>query len=140
MAGGQSYVISGANVIVTPSPIGLPGVGLTLNMVGAVLMHPLASESGTLFISPATQVDVLNSATKSNVIGSLSANTTNYIGVDLLRTNSALTADVTAFLPANAAQLVNPQEIVKVVPTGRLLNYQLIIQTATFSSTPNVLP
>ena len=136
------YIVTGFNIPVVPSPVGLPATQLLLNTANGVALHSTASESGTIFTVPSNRPqEILNSATNTNVVGNFSANQTNYVGIDLIRSSDSSTSDQVQFLPANAGVSNAPvSEISKVVPLARTLNYRIVIQNQTFSSTSNIAP
>lgn len=134
LAGQQPLVIKGLN-LVTSGAIGNPATSLVLDVAGALILHPTASEPGTIFaVLDSHPAELLNS-TNSIVDGNFTPNTTNYIGLDLRREADDETADLVAFLDANTLT-----ESTKTVPLARTLKYRIIISTNDFSILQNVLP
>jgi hypothetical protein len=136
VAGSQARVVSGFQVVMSPSPLSGPATSLLVNTGSGVLMHPLATESGTLFQSPTGRTtEQLNSGSNTRVIGSFVANAVNYLGIDLRRAADSGTSDTVMFLDPVALQ-----EAPKIVPLARTLDYVLVISTTDFSSTPGICP
>lgn len=134
LAGKQPLVIKGFN-IVTTGAYGAAASTLKLRVADGILMHYLASESGTLFWVPADRADETLSSTNSLVSGSFTASAINFVGVDLQRSADDSTADVVQVLDANTLL-----EAPTTIPLGRTLNYRIVISISDFSSQPNVLP
>jgi hypothetical protein len=134
MAGSKPLIVSGFDSVTT-GMVGQPATNLQVNVANAVVMHQNATESGTILWVPSNRaVEVLN-ATNTRVIGGFSANTTNYISIDLIRSTDATTTDLVQFL--------NPQtnlETPKSVPLARTLDYTIHISTQDFSTTPGLCP
>lgn len=133
IAGGQPIVVSGW----TPVPFspGSPASNLQLQVAGALLLHPEASENGTIFAVPTNRAPETLNASNARVRGSFSASTTNYVGIDLLRTPDATTADLVQFIDPDT-KLETPKE----VPLGRTLDYVIYVSVQDFGSTPGVCP
>ena len=135
MAGSMPLVITGFEIVSPAAAIGTSAATLQLNVANGVLFHPNASESGTVFsVAAGTPAETLSS-TNSSVSGSFTPSATNYIGIDLIRTADDSTADLVEFLSANSLQ-----EVPRIVPLGRTLNYKIIISTANFDTDSTVLP
>lgn len=134
MAGKKPLVVKGLEVLMSGA-IGAPAENLLLEVADAVLMNPLASESGTIFmVMPDAAAEVLNS-TNAKVNGAFSAGQVNYVGLDLRREADDSTADLVAFMDANTKL-----EATKSVPLGRTMQYRIVISTVDFESQPYLLP
>lgn len=133
-AGGQPLVVTGFTISVTGTS-GNPASSLVLNTAGGVALHPGASEAGTVVQVPLTQAAEQLSATNPVVTGSFSAGIKNYVGIDLIRSNDAASADLTKFLDANT-----DKEVSLTVPKARTLNYKIYISQQPFSVSSNLLP
>lgn len=134
LAGSKALVIKGFD-LVTANAVGNPATGLQLSVANSIVMHPLASESGTIFnVAPDAAPETLN-GTNPNLTGAFTPGQVNYVGLDLRRQADSDTADLVMFLDANT--LI---ETPKTVPLARTLQYKIIISTTDFSSTENVLP
>lgn len=133
LAGAGPLVVQGFALV--PLAVGQPATSLQINVTGGALLHPLASEHGTIF-TPASDrtLETLNAA-NARVSGSFTADTVNYVGVDLFRSADATTADLVQFLDANT-NLEKPRE----VPLARTLDYVFYISTQDFSTSPTVAP
>src|SRR4051812_31402354 len=57
---------------------------LQIQVAGSTLLHPLASESGSLFQVPANRANETLNATNTRVTGSFTPSQVNYIGIDLI--------------------------------------------------------
>ncbi|MDE2425791.1 MAG: hypothetical protein KGO96_07775 [Elusimicrobia bacterium] len=141
LAGNNPYIISGFNIPVNPSPIGLPANKLQLVTANGVVYNPLASESGTLLVIPNNRAnELLNSTTNTNVVGSFTAGSTNIVGIDFVRSSDSTTNDNVQFLAANSTPTNPLPEISKSVPLARTLNYIIVITTNTFAVMQNLAP
>ncbi len=135
IAGDAPYVIKGFS-IVNPSVLGNPAEEALLEVAGGLIMHPTASEAGTIFSVSATQADeVLDSVTNVRVTGSFQASTANYVGLDLLRSADDTTTDIVQFLSADTLT-----EVSKSVPLARTLNYQIYVSTEDFDINSQLIP
>ena len=132
MTGQKALVIAGFEVSGTLTD---PAVQLQLNVAGGAIMHPLASESGTVFSVPADTAAETLDALNVNVDGSFVPSQTNYIGLDLVRGVDDSTSDLVMFIDANTGL-----ETPKTVPLARTLRYRISISTVDFSASPNILP
>jgi hypothetical protein len=133
LAGGTPLIARGFTIL---PYTGTPAAStLKLRTADSVILHPEASESGTIFSVPSTREDEVLNAANSRVQGGFTAGTTNYVGVDLRRTADATTADVVQFLDADTGK-----ETPKTVPLARTLDYVIVISTQDFSTTPGVAP
>jgi hypothetical protein len=133
MAGKNPLVISGFKLISVSA--GTPTSSLQIEVAGSVILHPEASENGTIFQVPADRAPETLNAANARVQGGFTASAVNYIGIDLRRSADSTTADLVQFLDPNT-NLEKP----KTVPLGRTLDYFIVISTQDFSSTPGVAP
>lgn len=134
IAGMTPMVIQGFDTI-TVGMTGQPASTLQINVANSLVMHPTATESGTIFWVPANRAVEVLGASNTRVKGGFTANAVNYVGIDLNRSADATTADLVQFL--------NPQtnlETPKSVPLGRTLDYTFFISTQDFSATPGLCP
>src|SRR5579859_907124 len=104
LAGLEALVVKGFGLVTSPSPIGSPCTALTLLTAGSRLLHPLASEAGTVHLVPADRAPEVLSPSNPRVTGSFTPGTTNYVGVDLARAADASTSDVVQFYEPDSAQ------------------------------------
>lgn len=134
LAGERALVVRGFDIITTLA-VGNAATDLQLNVANGIILHPTASEAGTIFSVPSTaSVEVLSN-TNVNVTGGFTANQVNYVGLDLRRSADTSTTDLVMFLDANTLL-----ETPKSVPLARVLTYKIVISTNDFSSTPHLLP
>lgn len=134
MAGLEACVVSGFEVITTGA-VGSAATALQIITASSVMLHPLASESGTIFSVPSDRNVEVMSSSNTRLNGSFTANATNYVGIDLRRTADSTTADLVQFLDPNT-----DTEKSQTVPLGRTLDYVIVVSTQDFSSTPGVAP
>lgn len=132
MCGARSYIVQGFKIAI-PGAIGAAASGLQVVVADSVIFHYNASESGTIFNVPTGRAVERLSPTNAKVSGSFTANTTNYVGVDLRRSADDTTSDTAQFLDADTIQ-----ESPKTVPLGRTLDYVFLISTTDFTTTPSV--
>lgn len=134
LSGGSPLVLRGLTLS-TSGTIGQPAENLQLIVENALVLHESASEAGTIFSVPAGTAAETLSATNSKVTGSFVASTTNYIGIDLLRSADSSTSDLVSFLDISTGL-----ETQQTVPLARILNYQIVISTQNFTVNSNILP
>jgi hypothetical protein len=134
MAGGQPLIITGWTIPMTTA-VGNAATSLQVVVAGSRLIHFEASESGSIYGAAADQANETLSATNTNVVGSFTANTTNYIGINLVRGADDTTTDNVQF--ANAA---GTGESSRNVPLARTLQYRIVISQNTFATSTTVAP
>jgi len=129
----QGYVIRGFSIL-TAGSIGSPANSLELVVDPGAVLNINASVSGTIFQTPiGTPNQVLNAATNTNVSGSFTANSTNYVGIDYNRFADS-TTDVTKYI----WQVSSNSEIETIAPAAQTLTYKVFITTSVWAV--NVLP
>lgn len=134
MAGDAALIVRGFTISMNGA-IGNLATNLQLVTAGGTLLHALASEAGTLFsVADDAPLETL-SVTNSRVVGGFTANTDNFIGIDLRRTADATTSDVVMFIDANT-KLQTP----KTIPLARTLDFRIVISTTDFAATPQICP
>ena len=125
----QGYVIRGFSIL-TAGAIGAPANGLQMAVDPGAVLNINASVSGTIFQTPiGTPNQVLNAATNTNVSGSFTANSTNYVGIDYNRFADAST-DVTKYLWDSASN----SEITTIAPAAQTLTFKIFITTCTWAT------
>lgn len=133
IAGNEALVVKGFKV--TTLTAGIPATSITIRVAGSTLLHPEATESGSIFRVPADRADEILSSSNERVSGSFTAGTTNYVGIDLQRSADASTKDLVKFLdPTTKA------EKAKSVPLARTLDYVIVVSTQDFGLTPGIAP
>ena len=134
LTGDASYIVKGFELV--SGAIGDEATKITYKVAGSKVIHPLASESGSFFVVPSNRPnDVLNSSLNPRMRGSCQPNSTNYIGIDLLRSADSTTADTVQFLNPSL-NTESPQK----VPLRRTLDYVWVITIPDFSYNKSVLP
>lgn len=124
----QGFVMSNINV-------GTSAGDIQLSTASSIAYNINASESGSFIWIPSDRaVEVLNSS-NGRVSGSFTANSTNFIGIDFIRSADETTSDLAEFLNADTKL-----ESARTVPLGRTLDYKIIVSTTPFSGMPNVTP
>lgn len=134
ISGERALVVRGFTLSVT-NTIGNSAENLELNIAGGIILHQLASDGGTLYVASDSAAAEVLSATNDKVVGSFTASSVNFIGLDLIRAPDPTTVDSVAFLDADT-----DQEVPQIVPLGRTLQYRIVISTQNFSASSNVLP
>lgn len=133
MAGNNPLIVGGFKLIsVAP---GTPAISLQIQVAGSVILHPEASENGTIFAVPASRGPETLNAANPRVQGGFTASAVNYIGIDLRRSADSSTADLVQFINADT-DAESPKE----VPLARTLDYVIIISAQDFSTTPGIAP
>ena len=133
IAGNEALVVKGFKV--TTLTAGIPATSITIRVAGSTLLHPEATESGSIFRVPTDRADEILSSSNERVSGSFTAGTTNYVGIDLQRSADASTKDLVKFLdPTTKA------EKAKSVPLARTLDYVIVVSTQDFGLTPGIAP
>lgn len=134
LGGGSPLIVKGFNIPMT-GVVGSPATSIQIAVAGGLVIHYGASESGSVFWAPSTRAnEILNSA-NANVSGSFTTSSTNYVGIDLIRTADTTTSDNVQFLDPNALL-----ELSRTVPLGRTLNYRIVISLIPFSGNSNICP
>lgn len=134
MAGNTPLVLSGFQLS-TATASGAPASALEMVVAGGVILHPTASESGTILaVSDDADVEVLSS-TNPKVTGAFVAGVVNYVAIDLTRTADAATSDLVKFLDPTTLS-----EIPRTVPLGRVLDFKIVITTLDPSALPHLCP
>lgn len=129
----QGYFIRGFNIL-TSGAIGAPANGLSLVVDPGAVLHIAASVSGTIFQTPTGTVNqVLNAATNTNVSGSFTANSTNYVGLDYNRFQDPSTDETVYIWDASSNS-----EITVIAPAAQTLTFKIYITTSVWGV--NVLP
>ena len=134
LAGDEALVVKGFT-LVTAGATGAPADQLQIITAGSILLHPLSTASGTIFSVPADRAAETLNSSSARVSGSFVANTTNYIGVDVVRAADDATSDVVQFL-----QPTLDTEVAEEVPLAKTTDYVIYISTSDFSSTPGLCP
>src|SRR4029077_17280538 len=108
---------------------------LQIKVARSGLIHFNASESGSIYQTPADRPNEVLNSTNPRLIGGFTPSTVNYVGLDLKRSVDLSTVDLVEFLDSNTS-LEDPKE----VPLARTLDYRIVISTTDFSLTPGIAP
>lgn len=133
-AGKRPSVLYGMNLLTT-NAINAPALDLRVSVADALILHYGATDSGTIYRAPSDRVSEQLTTTNPRVTGSWSAGVTNYVGLVLIRTADATTADVSKFYVPDT-----DSEVAKTVPLGRTLDYKFFISPLPFSAQSTILP
>lgn len=133
LGGGGSYVVKGFTI--DPTGVLNPADNLVLNVDGGIVVHRQASEAGSIFVVPSGRTSETLGPTNSRIVGSFTASSVNYVGLDLVRAADTTTSDLTRFLDADSLT-----EISRIVPKARTLDYKIVISTEGFGVATNILP
>lgn len=129
----QGYIIRGFNILMA-NAIGGAASNLQMQVDPGAVMHILASQSGTILMVPVgTPPQQLNSVTNSNVTGSFSPNSINYVTVDYTRFLDD-TTDAQVYIWDPTSQTTTTVN----APRANILTYVINISTST--PTSNQLP
>ena len=134
LVGEQPMIVRGFELLT--NPIGSEASLLTFKVAGSKIVHPLASESGSLYAVPSNRAnEVINPTINNRIQGSIQPQATNFIGIDLKRSADSTTADVVQFLnPSQNTE--SPQKI----PLRRTLDYVWIVSQTDFTFNRSVCP
>ncbi len=135
LVGDASYIVKGFEVLSIDLGV-TEATKISIKTAGSRLLHPLASESGSVFAVPSNRpIEVLDPNLSSRMQGSCQPNSVNFIGIDLIRSADSSTADVVQFLDPSQ----NTESPIK-VPLRRTLDYKFIITKTDFSYNRSVAP
>ena len=115
--------------------VGVAASAIQMSTADGIAYNLNSSESGSFLWIPSDRPLEVLATTNSRVIGSFTANSVNFVGIDFLRSSDASTADLAQFINADTLT-----ESGKTIPLGRTLDYKIYISTSPFSSTPNIVP
>ena len=129
----QGYIIRGFNILMA-NAIGNAASNLQLQVDPGALLHILASQSGTIYmVPPGTPAQQLNSVTNSNITGSFSPNSINYVSVDYIRfLDDSTDAQVYIWDPTSDTTTTTN------APRANILTY--VINISTVAPSGNLLP
>lgn len=128
-AGDSPYILSGFSMPV--SGIGGPATALQLVVANSVVWIPDDANGAFLRVESGVANEVLNSA-NPDVIGSFTAGT-NYVGLQFVRATDPTTNDLITFWDVDSSS-----EYTQTVPTGLVMNYQIVISNTGFGTTAPV--
>lgn len=123
----KPYVIRGFKIKIPNAAINASS--LQIEVADSAILHPNASESGTILTVPAGTPDEILSPNNPKVIGSFQSGVANYVSLDYRRVTDTSTIDQTAgWSPSQQI------EFQRAVPIGQILEYRFIITTNGFST------
>src|SRR5882724_1306378 len=96
IAGGAPLIVKGFTFVMT-NAVGSPSSSLQLVVAGGLVLHYGASESGSMFWAPSTRANETLNSSNANLTGAFTASSTNYVGIDLIRTSDSTTSDNVQF-------------------------------------------
>jgi hypothetical protein len=132
LAGQEPLILAGFNLITSGITL---ASNLQLAVANGVMIHYLASESGSIFSVPASRPNEVLNTTNPRVSGSFTPNQTNYVGIDFVRAADPTTVDLVEFINPNT-DLETPVS----TPLARTLDYRIVISTLDFDNSPSVAP
>ena len=133
LAGKLPYVVTG--FVPATWVGGSAASSLSLVTADSIFVNYQASENGSMLMVPADRAPEQLTITNSRVSGNFTVSQTNYISLDLTRTEDSTTSDVVHFIdPATS------QGTPKIIPLGRTMDYQIHITTSPFSNNPQRCP
>lgn len=135
MSGGIPCVVKGFNVVNYTTCVGASATSLVLRTSNGLLCHPAASDSGTFFQVPSDRSDEILNSSNTRIVGSWTAGTDNYVGIDILRGADSTTVDTVSFLDTESDSESNRR-----VPLARTLDYVITISSSPFNLSPTVCP
>jgi len=129
----QSYIVRGFNILMSGA-ISNAASSLQMQVDPGALLHITASQSGTFLMVPAgTPAQQLNSAINTNVVGTFTPNSVNYVSIDYIRfIDDTTSAQVYIWNPTTNS------ETTKNAPRAQILQY--VINISTVTPTANLLP
>ena len=135
LVGEASYIVKGFEVLSIDLGI-TEATKISVQVAGSRLLHPLASESGSIFAVPSNRpIEVLDPNLSSRMQGACQPSSVNFIGIDLIKSADSSTADIVQFLDPSQ----NTESPIK-VPLRRTLDYKFIITKTDFSYNRSVAP
>ena len=127
LVGEAQYVVKGFELLGVA--VGSDATKITFKVAGSKVIHPLASESGSIFSVPSNRAnEILDPSTNTRMSGSCQPSSINYIGIDLKRSADPSTADIVQFLDPSQ----NTESSQK-VPLRRTIDYVWIISQTDFT-------
>lgn len=131
LAGGTPRILKGFTIV------GVSGAAsaLSLRVTGGRVIHPTASDSGSVYVVPEGEADEVLGPSNGHVDGSFVPNQANFVGLDLHRLADDTTSDIVMFLGASTLT-DSPRK----VPLGRTLTRRIVITTLDPDSTTGLAP
>jgi hypothetical protein len=134
LCGDKPYILKGFEVVGTPVQNSVST--LTIRTAGSRMFHHLATDSGSMFAVPTDRaLEVLDISKNSRIIGGWTSGTTNYLGIDLIKSADSDTEDSIKLLDS-----ATKNEASQRTPLARTLDYKFVITTLDFSYNKNICP
>jgi hypothetical protein len=130
----ESCVVRGFNITGT-NLIDKNAEDLHIAVADGAIVHPMAAEPGSFLTVPQSAPHEVLSPANPKVEGNFVPNSSNYIGLEMVRVIDPSTSDVVYFLTASTL-VENPYT----VPLARVLEYRIIINQAGFDDLSHILP
>ena len=124
----KPYIIRGMDIVPSTAGSLSPVTSLTIRMADSVLLHPQATEPGTILAIPADEPDQIMS-NNTKIIGNWTQNAVNYLSIDYRRVVDPETVDVVA-----GWSVTDKTELSKTVATGYILDYRFVISTSGYGT------
>lgn len=124
LAGQSPQVISGLHMVTTGITL---ATSLILQVADSVLIHFLATASGSLFHIDAAESDQVLNNTNPKIIGGWTVSSTNYVSLDIIRAPNAATSDLVEIVDT-----VSLLEQPVTQPLGITTDYRVIISPSDF--------
>lgn len=134
MAGEAALVVQGFRLRTTGA-IGQPATALQIAVADSLLIHPLATASGSIHQVPSDRANEILGLTNPRLVGSFTSNAVNYIGVDLIRNPDSETSDIVQFVDVDTKK-----ESAKRVPLAKTMDYKIYVSTQDFTGVPGLAP
>ena len=130
----NNYVVAGLTININSSTFSTAASNLTINTQNALVLATTSLQQGSLLPINGTSADLLNTSNNAKVVGSFSANATNYISLDLIRV-AAPTSSQTTYLWNDSQQ----ETIKRNQYTATALDYRIYISTTVPSATQIII-
>jgi len=126
LAGKEPLIVSGCHVVTTGIT---QAQSLILQVADSVLIHFLATASGSIFHVPASEPDQVLSNTNPKLVGGWTASSTNYVSIDFIRAPDASTSDLVEIVDT-----VSLVETPVTQPLAVLTDYRIHVSTLDFDT------
>jgi hypothetical protein len=128
----KPYVLRGFDPVGSTADVNSEATSFTLKIADSALLHPTATEAGSILRISPSEADIVINANNSKVIGDWVPSSINYVALDYRRITDEGTVDQTYGWSAS-----EKLEITKAVPIGYTLDFRIVLSTTGFG---NFLP
>lgn len=132
---GKTPVVASGFAIASAGAVGNEAEKLVMSVAGASLIHFEATEAGSVFRVPENRADEVLGPTNPRIDGAFTPNSTNFVGIDIIRAADDSTADTLMFYNPST-----DSESPVVTPLARTADYRIVVSTTEFSATPGLAP